>query len=181
MTDAADYLFDFVRTDEMMCGCDEIARIDVERVKVSGEQLTLNMNLVENKPIDVELQFLYVCNRGFCKRKFSLLDYVVLTKYGVRCVCRLVCKINDAGIYECPSGIDGCGFACHRLDSVTFAQIKIAEERGLEGAFYLSRKAKEVCSKPGTLKFQYDIAYTQGTLVYKCVDKDCSQIVITYY
>jgi hypothetical protein len=174
MTDASDYLFD-EQFSGMTCGCDEIARIDVERVRVDGKQLNLNMNLLENKPIDVELQFLYVCNRGFCKQKFSLLDYIVLTKYGIRCVCGLECKIN-ASIYGCPSGIDGCGFACHRLDSVTFAQIKRAEEMGLDGAFHLPRKAKEVCSKPGILKFQYDAAYTHGTLVYKCMDKYCSQI-----
>jgi hypothetical protein len=169
MTDASDYLFD---ERKMTCGCDEIARIDVERVSVDGKQLYLdNYNY---KEFGGELLFLYVCNRGFCKKKFSLLDYSVLTKYGVRCICGLECKRN-VNVYECPAGIDGCGFACHRLDSVTYAQIKKPEEMGLEGAFYLSRRAKEVCLKPGILKFQYDATYTYGNLVYKCIDKYCNQ------
>jgi hypothetical protein len=161
MTDASDYLFD---ERKMTCGCDEIARIDVERVNVDDNY----------KEFDGELQFLYVCNRGFCKEKFSLLDYIVLTKYGVRCICGLECKRN-VDVYECPTGIDGCGFACHRLDSVTYAQIRKTQEMGLEGAFYLSRRAKEVCLKPGILKYQYDATYTYGKLVYKCIDKYCNQ------
>jgi hypothetical protein len=170
MTNTSDYLFD--ERFDWTCGCDKIARIDVECVRVDGEQLYLDTNLVT---LDGELQFLYVCNRGFCKKKFSLLDYIVLTKYGVRCVCGLESKMNEC-IYECPVGIDGCGFACHRLDSVTYAQIKITEEMGLEGAFHLPRRAKEVCSKPGILKFQYDATYTDGKLVYRCIDKYCNQI-----
>ena len=165
ISDAIDYLN--VDVVDNTCGCGRIARIDVEMVELNGEQ---------------QLQFFYVCNLNICKQKFSLLDYVALTKYGIRCPCGKPCKINmGTDVYECSKGIDGCGYACHRMDSITFAQIETINEELAEHALICFRKkAKDVCLKPGILKFQYNTLYTHGKLVYKCRDKMCMEIELFF-
>jgi hypothetical protein len=161
ISDARDYLS--VYAADNTCECGRIARIDVEMIELNGEK---------------QLQFFYVCNNDICKRKFSLLDYVALTKYGIRCPCGKPCKINTVtDVYECSGGIDGCGYACHRMDSVTFAQIEMmAEELSEHALICFRKKAKDVCLKPGILKFQYNTLYTHGKLVYRCRDKLCMEI-----
>ena len=161
LNDARDYL-SFYASDNI-CECGRIARIDVEMIELNGEK---------------QLQFVYVCNNGICKRKFSLLDYVALTKYGIRCPCIKPCKINAVtDVYECSMGVDGCGYACHRMDSVTFAQIEIIfEELSEQALVCFHKRAKDVCFQPGILKFQYDTLYTHGKLVYRCRDKMCMEI-----
>ena len=148
--------------DDNVCECGKIARIDVETLELNGEE---------------QLQFLYVCDAGICKRKFSLLDYAALTREGVRCPCFKPCKLNTlTEVYECPEGVHGCGYACHRMDSVTFAQIEeVVEELREHALIGFRKKAKDVCSEPGILKFQYNTLYTKGKLVYRCKDKMCKE------
>lgn len=162
ISDARDYLV--VYASDNACECGKIARIVVEMIELNGEK---------------QLQFFYVCPESInrCTRKFSLLDYVILTKYGSRCPCfRRTWANTLTDVYECINHVDGCGYACHRKDSVTFAQIETTFENSLEGVFAFPKKAKDVCLKPGILKFQYDPLYTRGQLVYRCRNKMCKEI-----
>jgi hypothetical protein len=159
INDARDYLIDYAM--DNACECGRIARIVVEMIELNSKK---------------QLQFFYVCAQNRCARKFSLLDYVILTKYGSRCPCYKRTWANTlTDVYECINHVDGCGYACHRKDSVTFAQIETIFENSLEGVFVFPTKAKDVCLEPGILIFQYDPLYTQGQLVYRCRKKMCTE------